>query len=217
MRTKTKALVLALCAVLLVVTTVFVTMAFLTSEDSVQNTFTVGEVTISLDELDVDEDDLLTDNKEYTKDGITTTRDKANEYKLIPGKTYIKDPTIHVGAKSEPCYLFVKVENGLVNAEAEGNTTIAAQMTANGWYPVNGASDVYYYGTANGIVAVNGGQDKVVFEEFTIDGDAVVANYHTLKDADGNVTNGKAITVTAYAIQAECFENTAIADIWAEF
>ena len=63
MRTKTKALVLALCAVLLVVTTVFVTMAFLTSEDSVQNTFTVGEVTISLDELDVDEDDLLTDNK----------------------------------------------------------------------------------------------------------------------------------------------------------
>ena len=208
MRTKTKALVLALCAVLLVVTTVFVTMAFLTSEDSVQNTFTVGEVTISLDELDVDDSD---------NDGSTTDRDKANEYKLIPGKTYTKDPTIHVGADSEPCYLFVKVVNGLVNAEAEGNTTIAAQMTANGWYPVNGASDVYYYGTANGIVAVNGGQDKVVFEEFTIDGDAVVANYHTLKDADGNVTNGKAITVTAYAIQAECFENTAIADIWAEF
>lgn len=48
MRTKTKALVLALCAVLLVVTTVFVTMAFLTSEDSVQNTFTVGKVTIIL-------------------------------------------------------------------------------------------------------------------------------------------------------------------------
>ena len=207
MRTKTKALVLALCAVLLVVTTVFVTMAFLTSEDSVQNTFTVGEVTISLDELDVDDSD---------NDGSTTDRDKANEYKLIPGKTYTKDPTIHVGADSEPCYLFVKVENGLVNAEAEGNTTIAAQMTANGWYPVNGASDVYYYGTANGIVAVNGGQDKVVFEEFTIDGDAVVANYHTLKDADGNVTNGKAITVTAYAIQAEGFEKTDIASIWAK-
>ena len=142
MRTKTKALVLALCAVLLVVTTVFVTMAFLTSEDSVQNTFTVGEVTISLDELDVDEDDLLTDNKEYTKDGITTTRDKANEYKLIPGKTYIKDPTIHVGAKSEPCYLFVKVENGLVNAEAKGNTTIAEQMKSNGWTLVDRQTNI---------------------------------------------------------------------------
>lgn len=201
MRTKTKALVLALCAVLLVVTTVFVTMAFLTSEDSVQNTFTVGEVTISLDELDVDEDDLLTDNKEYTKDGITTTRDKANEYKLIPGKTYIKDPTIHVGAKSEPCYLFVKVENGLENAEVDGNTTIAAQMTANGWSLVDGETNIYVY---NQIVTKN--TDVVVFSRFTIDGETVVANF---KDAK--------INVTAYAIQAEGFDNTAKADIWAKF
>lgn len=201
MRTKTKALVLALCAVLLVVTTVFVTMAFLTSEDSVQNTFTVGEVTISLDELDVDEDDLLTDNKEYTKDGITTTRDKANEYKLIPGKTYIKDPTIHVGAKSEPCYLFVKVENGLENAEADGNTTIAAQMTANGWTALDGETNIYVY---NQIVSKN--TDVVVFSNFTIDGETVVANF---KDAE--------INVTAYAIQAEGFDNTATADIWAKF
>ena len=208
MRTKTKALVLALCAVLLVVTTVFVTMAFLTSEDSVQNTFTVGEVTISLDELDVDGDDWLTDNKEYTKDGSTTIRDKANEYKLIPGKTYTKDPTIHVGAKSEPCYLFVKVENGLVNAEADGNTTIAKQMENKGWFPVNGTEDVYYYGTLTTIAAVNGGQDKVVFDEFTID-DSVEAD-DLVKYAD------KEIKVTAYAIQAEGFEKTDIASIWAK-
>lgn len=197
MRTKTKALVLALCAVLLVVTTVFVTMAFLTSEDSVQNTFTVGEVTISLDELDVDDSD---------NDSSTTDRDKANEYKLIPGKNYIKDPTIHVGAKSEPCYLFVKVENGLVNAEAAGDTTIAKQMEANGWFLVAGTENVYYYGTATDITAVNGGVDKVVFEEFTIADEANVADY---KDAK--------INVTAYAIQAEGFDNTAIADIWAKF
>lgn len=199
MRTKTKALVLALCAVLLVVTTVFVTMAFLTSEDSVQNTFTVGEVTISLDELDVDDSD---------NDGFTTDRDKANEYKLIPGKTYTKDPTIHVGAKSEPCYLFVKVENGLVNAEADGNTTIAKQMENKGWFPVNGTEDVYYYGTLTTIAAVNGGQDKVVFDEFTID-DSVEAD-DLVKYAD------KEIKVTAYAIQAEGFEKTDIASIWAK-
>ena len=208
MRTKTKALALALCAVLLVVTTVFVTMAFLTSEDSVQNTFTVGEVTISLDELDVDDDKVLTDNKEYTKDGRTTTRDKANEYKLIPGKTYIKDPIVHVEEGSEPCYLFVKVENGLVGAEANTNT-IASQLAANGWYQVNGISNVYYYGTENGILAVDGGQDKLVFSNFTIDGSIkadVLAEYAT-----------EEIMVTAYAIQAESFENTAIADIWANF
>lgn len=192
MRTKTKALVLALCAVLLVVTTVFVTMAFLTSEDSVQNTFTVGEVTISLDELDVDDSD---------KDGSTTDRDKANEYKLIPGKTYTKDPTIHVGANSEDCYLFVKVENGLVDAEADGSTTIEAQMTANGWSLVAGETNIYVY---KEIVSKN--TDVVVFSNFTIDGETVVANF---KDAK--------INVTAYAIQAEGFENTAKADIWAKF
>lgn len=197
MRTKTKALVLALCAVLLVVTTVFVTMAFLTSEDSVQNTFTVGEVTISLDELDVDDSD---------NDGSTTDRDKANEYKLIPGKTYTKDPTIHVGAKSEPCYLFVKVENGLVNAEADGNTTIAKQMENKGWFPVseNDNDNIYYYGSASAIAKVNGGADKTVFEAFTIADEAVVSNYA-----------GAEIKVTAYAIQADGFESKTIAEIWA--
>lgn len=194
MRTKTKALVLALCAVLLVVTTVFVTMAFLTSEDSVQNTFTVGEVTVSLDELDVDDSD---------NDGFTTDRDKANEYKLIPGKTYTKDPTIHVGAKSEPCYLFVKVENGLESAEADGNTTIAEQMKSNGWTLVDGQTNIYVY---KEVVTAETGANIVVFNSFTIDGETAVADY---KDAK--------INVTAYAIQAEGFENTAKADIWAKF
>lgn len=194
MRTKTKALVLALCAVLLVVTTVFVTMAFLTSEDSVQNTFTVGEVTISLDELDVDDSD---------NDGFTTDRDKANEYKLIPGKTYTKDPTIHVGAKSEPCYLFVKVENGIESAEADGNTTIAEQMKSNGWTLVDGQTNIYVY---KEVVTAETGANIVVFNSFTIDGETAVADY---KDAK--------INVTAYAIQAEGFENTAKADIWAKF
>lgn len=95
MKTKTKAFVLALCAVLLVVNTVFVTMAFLTSQDSVKNTFTVGNVTITLDETDVDL---------YGKqDG--DTRVKANEYKLIPGHEYIKDPTVTVAKGSEESYV----------------------------------------------------------------------------------------------------------------
>ena len=192
MRTKTKALVLSLCAVLLVISTVFATMAFLTSQDTVQNTFTVGEISLTLDELDVDDSN---------KDGSTTDRDEANEYKLIPGKTYTKDPTIHVGANSEDCYLFVKVENGLAGAEANGDTTIAEQMKAKGWTLVNGQTNIYVY---KQIVSKN--TDVVVFSNFTIDGKTVVADY---KDAE--------INVTAYAIQAEGFENTDTADIWAKF
>lgn len=194
MRTKTKALVLAFCAVLLVVTTVFVTMAFLTSKDSVKNTFTVGNVAITLDELDVDDDANKADNV-TAADG--TIRDKANQYKLIPGKSYTKDPTIHVDDNSERCWLFVKVENGLENAEADGNTTIAAQMTANGWTAVAGESGVYAYKET-----VSAGADVLVFESFKIAGNTDVEAF---QDAS--------IDVTAYAVQSEGFETAA--EAWA--
>ena len=50
MKTRSKALLLTLCAVLLVTASVLGTMAFLTSTDEVKNTFTVGSVNIALDE-----------------------------------------------------------------------------------------------------------------------------------------------------------------------
>lgn len=187
MKTKTKALALALCAVLLVVTTVFVTMAFLTSTDSVQNTFTVGKVTITLDEADVKTDGTYETNKDARVD--------ANVYKLIPGHTYIKDPTVHVADGSEDCWLFVKVENGLADIEA-GTTedlSIAAQMAAKGWTPVAEDSTIYAYSTKQ--VA---GADVVVFDNFTISGTADVSSYESAT-----------IVVTAYAIQADGFDTAA--------
>ena len=50
MKTRSKALLLTLCAVLLVTASVLGTMAFLTSNDEVVNTFSVGSVAIKLDE-----------------------------------------------------------------------------------------------------------------------------------------------------------------------
>ena len=40
-------------------------------------------------------------------------RVKANRYKLIPGHSYQKDPTVHLAANSEASWLFVKVEEQL--------------------------------------------------------------------------------------------------------
>ena len=199
MKTKTKALALALCAVLLVVSTVFVTMAYLTSKtDVVTNTFTVGKVTITLDEADVD---LM-----GVKDG--DTRVKANEYKLIPGHTYIKDPTIHVADDSEECWLFVKVENGLsaIEANTSEDLSIAAQMAAKGWTPVAEGSNIYAYSTKQTARA-----NVVVFDNFTISGTADVSKYATADgtDAEGNPIGGKTIEVTAYAIQADGFDTAA--------
>ena len=109
MKTKTKALALALCAVLLVVGTVFATMAYLTSTDEVVNTFTVGQVHIILDEKDVDEDT----NKEDNRTVENETRDRANAYKLFPGGTYEKDPMVTILGGSEDCYvrMLVTVHN----------------------------------------------------------------------------------------------------------
>ena len=83
-------------------------MAYLTSKDQAVNTFTVGKVHIELDEAKVNEDGkkLNTDNKVYEEEGGTLAdRVTANTYKLIPGRTYTKDPTVWVKVDSEPSYI----------------------------------------------------------------------------------------------------------------
>ena len=100
MKTKSKALLLTLCAVLLIAASVLGTMAYLTSSAEVENTFTVGKVEIKLDEAKV------------TADGIPVegaARVTANSYKLMPGTTYTKDPTVTVKAGSEESYVRMKV------------------------------------------------------------------------------------------------------------
>ena len=100
MKTKSKALLLTLCAVLLVAASVMGTMAYLTSTDTVENTFTVGNVKITLDEAKVNTDGTP---------AAPAERVKANEYKLLPGHTYTKDPTVTVKAVSESSYVRMKV------------------------------------------------------------------------------------------------------------
>lgn len=65
-KTKTKALLMSLCAVLLVAASVLGTMAYLTDSKDVKNTFTVGNVTIKLDEAKVDEKGNLVKNQDDT-------------------------------------------------------------------------------------------------------------------------------------------------------
>ena len=201
MNTKTKALILAFCAVLLVVTTVFVTMAFLTSEDSVQNTFTFGHVSIVLDEADVDTDGKVEAGADRTS---TEGRVDANEYHLMPGHTYVKDPTVHVGSTSEDCWLFVKLTNGLKPIIV--SDTIEEQMVANGWSLIDEANNVWAYGEK-----VEGGANVPVFDDFTLADDADVSKYATTKNSDGVVTGGATVDIIAYAVQYDGFESGATA------
>lgn len=182
------------------------TVAWLTSDDSVTNTFTYGDVEITLDEADVDENgDAIVD----------ADRVKANVYHLLPGGEYDKDPTVHVAANSEDSLIYVVVENQI--AAIEGDPTIADQMAANGWVNIDG-TDVWYFETAEGAnegvtVGADGSVGKdtnlIVFESFTIADDVT--------GFDGYVADGEAgataITVTAYAVQAENMTGTR-AEIW---
>ena len=188
-KTVARVLLLSLCAVLLVVGSVWGTVAFLKSSDSVKNTFTVGKVAITLDEAQVNEYGLRVEG---------AARVKENTYKLIPGHTYTKDPTVHFAPGSEASWLFVKVENGL--SEIETDTTIAAQIAANGWAVLEGNNGVYYKKVAAN--ETNAAIDYPVFATFIISGTANVASY---KNAE--------INVTAYAIQADGFDTAAAA--WA--
>ena len=104
-KTKTKALLMSLCAVLLVAASVLGTMAYLTDSKDVKNTFTVGNVAIKLDEAKVDEMGNLVKNQ----DGTLAERVPGNAYKLLPGHTYTKDPTVTVLNPSVDSYVRMKV------------------------------------------------------------------------------------------------------------
>lgn len=197
MKNAKKILVLLLCAVLLVGASVAGTLAYLTSQATVTNSFTVGKVVLGgdaqagLDEAKVDEYGVAVSPAE---------RVIINTYKLIPGHTYTKDPTVHVGANSEACWLFVKIDNGIANIEADTATgedpytKIAEQVTANGWALLAGETNIYYKAAAK---TDETGDDYIVFKEFRLATDADVASY-----ADKN------IVVTAFAIQKDGLTET---------
>lgn len=177
MKTVRKSLILAACAIMLVCATIAGTLAYLTATASVKNTFTVGNVAITMDETDVDDSTL---NEE---------RDTENKYKLLPGQTYIKDPIIHVSATSEDCYVFVKVTNNISAVEAAGDSTIAEQLEENGWKTVPKESNVYYKEDA-----VKANADVDVFDSFTVSDSATNEQLKAI--------NGETIEVEAYAVQA---------------
>lgn len=197
-----KALLLVMCAIVLVVATVFTTLAFMTSKTAtITNTFSVGDVTITMDEAKVDTyGNLLNNSGNVWQEGDTLAdRVTANTYKLVPNASYTKDPTIHVKAGSEQAYVFVSVANGIAAIEAEGATQIEEQMTANGWNKHSTVENLWY--KTDAVDARNQAVDVTVFTNFKVAGNAAVDSY---KDAS--------ITLVGYAIQKEGFDSAE--DAW---
>lgn len=199
-----KLITLICCLALVTVVSLGATIAYLTANATVTNTFTVGKINEPEDpENPTNEDPALAgflDELKVTvygeKDTTTTERVTGNEYKLIPGHTYTKDPTVHIGPDSEACYVFVKIENG-ISAVTE---TISLES---GWTAVEGETNVWYQKCA---ATGDDNANFVVFKTFTVKGDADATALAAAAD--------KNIKVTAYIIQADGLDTAAKA--WAE-
>ena len=106
---------LTVAAALLLIVSVGTTLALLiASSNQVENTFTVGNVNITLAE---------------------TT---GASYKLTPGVVLDKNPAVTVKAQSEDCWLFVRVE------KSANFDRFCRYDMADGWISLTGHSGVYY-------------------------------------------------------------------------
>lgn len=214
-KTKTKALLMSLCAVLLVAASVLGTMAYLTDSKDVKNTFTVGNVAIKLDEAKVDENGTQV----VDKDGNPVARVTENEYKLLPGHTYVKDPTVTVLTPSVESYVKMTVTFTKANAldaifapTGANLTSIFGGYDAATWlYKGNtkeGDTRTYEFWYKTTVDATAAAQTlEPLFTSIVVPG--------TIDNDDLASINGMTINVNAYAIQADGF--TDAADAWAHF
>lgn len=206
MKTKRKALLLTFCAVLLVVASVLGTIAYLTANDKVINTFTVGQVAINLDEAKV------------TEDGKAVTpadRVKENRYKLLPGHTYTKDPTVTVLKGSESSYIkmtvtFTKAKelDAIFAPNGANLTSIFKDYDSDYWIAKGNTENTdantrtyeFWYKEAVDAPTTDVKLDAL-FDSITVPNDITGEQLATIQ--------GMKITVNAYAIQADGFETAA--------
>ena len=212
MKTKRKALLLTFCAVLLVVASVLGTIAYLTSQDEVKNTFTVGQVAIKLDEAKVDLDGTRVEGAD---------RVKANSYKLLPGHTYTKDPMVTVLKGSESSYIKMTVTftmakelDAIFAPDGAKLTSIFKGYDGDQWIAKGDTKDAdantrtYEFWYKEAVVApTTDVKLDALFKSITVPNDITGEQLATIQ--------GMMITVNAYAIQADGFETAK--DAWDAF
>lgn len=228
MKKHSKALLLSMCAALLVIGSVFGTIAYLTDTEAVTNTFSVGRVGLKLDEADVNEmgqplkDGKVVEVKDVVvKDLLTYARwqptegDENQKYHLLPGNTYIKDPTVTVDAGSEESYVRMMVTVTFASALtdeqlATGLDEIFLGYDANKWIRKDKTVsddrkvityEYRYHTTVDG--KNDAGEDVAQPLEHLFTRIAVPGEYD---NDDIAFLGGMSISVEAHAIQAAGFD-----------
>lgn len=178
---------IAVCLALAAALTTAGTLAYLTDRDSVANVFTVGSVSVVLDEADTGLDG---DGDPATNDYPMRRAEDGDGWGPIA-----KDPTITVKAGSSDCWLFVQLE------ESEGFGGYLAYEVAEGWTALLGEgvpAGVYYR------EVLEGDADQR-FQVLVNDELTVAASEDWVRELERSVRDGASawptLQVTAYAVQ----------------
>ena len=209
---KKKILVACLCVALAVLTIAGTTLAYLTSQETVTNTFTVGKVEIKLDEAKANADGTLVPNADRVKE---------NSYKLIPGHTYNKDPMVTVLSGSESSYIKMTVTftkaaelDAIFAPTGADLTSIFNGYDSTNWIYKGNTEDT----TANTRTYEFWYKEAVAAPTADVALDALfdqIKAPDSLTNSDLNNLKDLKITVHAYAIQADGFATAEAA--WAAF
>ncbi len=153
------------------------TLAWLiTKTDPVINTFTYGDVNITIAETDTNDGD---DDK------------NTNTYSMVPGGKITKDPFVTVKAESEDCWLFVKLEKSI--APSSFDSFMEFQI-AEGWTALEGKEGVYYREV-----------DKKDSDQgyYVIKDNAVNVKGEVTKEMLNCLIQYPTLSITAYAVQRD--------------
>ena len=218
----TLVLAISLAFVLVISCSVGATLAWLKDTTTpVVNTFTYGDINITLTETDA---------------AFNQTSSKYEKsFKMVPGNKIVKDPLVTVKGGSEACWLFVKVETS-----GRVSDFLTYSVDSSIWTQLENTSDVYYREVSssnedqkfyvltgdssitngtNGVVTVNTTVTKTMMNE--IDGIVPISDNATddektqaAQTAQAELANAPKLTFIAYAIQKDHFDSAA--DAWAE-
>lgn len=201
--TKKRFVAILLCVTLVALAAIGATFAYLTDTKTVNNTFTMGNVAIKLDETDI---------KNPTGDRVTS-----NEYNVYPGAVVKKDPIVHnTGKNAAYIRATINVENWMNNCAAyypefgiaypsagyEQSLLLLVDALGNGWSIVG-------VETGKPFELGNFSAKFILKYDGTLaSGADTTAMFNNVKVPAG-IKNGNdfgAITVVAQAIQADGFD-----------
>lgn len=145
-----------------------ITLAYLvSSSNTVKNVFTVGEV------------------------NITLTETTGSEYKIVPGASVTKNPTVTVSDGSEACWLFVNIE------KSGSFDTFCTYEIGDGWTILAGHNGIYYRKLERAL-------GDMSFE--VLKNNRILINDTITEELLNTINVNPTLTFTAYAAQSDGLE-----------